>query len=29
LRPPLDALSPEFYDIVENALKEVGLLLAP
>ncbi len=29
LRPPLDALSPEFYDIVENSLKEAGLILAP
>ncbi len=29
LQPPLDELSPEFYGIVEDALKEAGLLLAP
>ena len=26
LQPPLDNLSPEFHGIVENVLKEVGLL---
>ena len=26
LRPPLDDLSPKFHGIVENVLKEVGLL---
>lgn len=29
LRPPLDVLAPEFHGVVENALKEAGLLLAP
>jgi 4-hydroxy-tetrahydrodipicolinate synthase len=29
LRPPLEELSPEFHGIVEDALKEAGLLLAP
>lgn len=29
VRPPLDVLSPEYHGLVEDALKEAGLLLSP